>query len=525
MNSEPNTVHSTNHFDIATSTATAPAAARSTNPEAMTTRSTTATCLSHSVYAIVVDDVGGDDAPPSASGRWPAATRHAATRSERADDLGGADRHDRRRRSGGGASPGGAGRPRRRGRRSRGRGRSPPGRRRRTRAAPARARGQSSSTPAAPGAANTSRFLTHCSGRAVRTHGRRPTTPRPPDDRVRRRRPRRRSPRSPTPRGRRRRASARRRASRRRPTARPSARPPWWASSQAWSRTTLASPRQFPPSRRAGSTVRRRRRPSSVATTVRSEAEVVGERPQVDAERRRHEDDVVAARGDGDGGVGERVGTQPLGRRSARRTARPARSTLGDRTPGEHRLGGQRLDRVTVATDHAPARARAAGGPARRRGRSVPATGAGTARRSRGWSACRRRRTRRRPGGAGTAGRHRARSAARLAAMRGRARGWRPAGSRSFHRRRIAIPVGADALVLDVGSGDKPHWRADVLLDRYVGAEHGGQRSGRAAAADHAAAVRRRRRRRCRSPTGCSTTSCARTCSSTCPTRPPWSPR
>jgi SAM-dependent methyltransferase len=52
----------------------------------------------------------------------------------------------------------------------------------------------------------------------------------------------------------------------------------------------------------------------------------------------------------------------------------------------------------------------------------------------------------------------------------------------SFHRRRIAIPVGPEALVLDVGSGDKPHWRADVLLDLYVGAEHGGQRSGRAAA-------------------------------------------
>ena len=52
----------------------------------------------------------------------------------------------------------------------------------------------------------------------------------------------------------------------------------------------------------------------------------------------------------------------------------------------------------------------------------------------------------------------------------------------SFHRRRIAIPVGPDSLVLDVGSGDKPHWRADVLLDRYVDAAHGGQRSGRAAA-------------------------------------------
>ena len=52
----------------------------------------------------------------------------------------------------------------------------------------------------------------------------------------------------------------------------------------------------------------------------------------------------------------------------------------------------------------------------------------------------------------------------------------------SFHRRRIAIRVGPDAIVLDVGSGDKPHWRADVLLDRYVDAVHGGQRSGRAAA-------------------------------------------
>jgi SAM-dependent methyltransferase len=52
----------------------------------------------------------------------------------------------------------------------------------------------------------------------------------------------------------------------------------------------------------------------------------------------------------------------------------------------------------------------------------------------------------------------------------------------SFHRRRIAIPVDADAIVLDVGSGDKPHWRADVLLDRYVDAAHAGQRSGRARA-------------------------------------------
>ena len=49
---------------------------------------------------------------------------------------------------------------------------------------------------------------------------------------------------------------------------------------------------------------------------------------------------------------------------------------------------------------------------------------------------------------------------------------------RSFHRRRIAIPADHTSLVLDVGSGDKPHWRADVLLDRFPGDEHGGQRSG-----------------------------------------------
>ena len=53
----------------------------------------------------------------------------------------------------------------------------------------------------------------------------------------------------------------------------------------------------------------------------------------------------------------------------------------------------------------------------------------------------------------------------------------------SFRRRRVHIPVDDTALVLDVGSGDKPHWRADVHVDRYPGAEHRGQRSGRAAAA------------------------------------------
>lgn len=53
---------------------------------------------------------------------------------------------------------------------------------------------------------------------------------------------------------------------------------------------------------------------------------------------------------------------------------------------------------------------------------------------------------------------------------------------RLFHQRRIAVPVADDALVLDVGSGDKPSWRADVLLDRYTGAEYSAQRSGLASA-------------------------------------------
>lgn len=48
-----------------------------------------------------------------------------------------------------------------------------------------------------------------------------------------------------------------------------------------------------------------------------------------------------------------------------------------------------------------------------------------------------------------------------------------------FRERRLDVPVRDDALVLDVGSGDKPSWRADVLLDRYAGPEFAAQRSGR----------------------------------------------
>src|SRR4051794_13391415 len=50
---------------------------------------------------------------------------------------------------------------------------------------------------------------------------------------------------------------------------------------------------------------------------------------------------------------------------------------------------------------------------------------------------------------------------------------------RLFAGRRLELPVDEDALVLDVGSGDKPSWRADVLLDRYLGDEYAAQRSGR----------------------------------------------
>jgi len=53
---------------------------------------------------------------------------------------------------------------------------------------------------------------------------------------------------------------------------------------------------------------------------------------------------------------------------------------------------------------------------------------------------------------------------------------------KSFYRRRLQIPVGPTDLVLDVGSGDKPHWRADVLLDWFPTEADGAQRSGAAAA-------------------------------------------
>ena len=49
---------------------------------------------------------------------------------------------------------------------------------------------------------------------------------------------------------------------------------------------------------------------------------------------------------------------------------------------------------------------------------------------------------------------------------------------RAFYDSRIGLPIPDDALVLDVGSGDKPSWRADVLLDRFPDYAFAGQRSG-----------------------------------------------
>ena len=50
--------------------------------------------------------------------------------------------------------------------------------------------------------------------------------------------------------------------------------------------------------------------------------------------------------------------------------------------------------------------------------------------------------------------------------------------ARNFWHRRIQIPVGRRDLVLDIGSGDKPHWRADVLLDWFPDESSAAQRSG-----------------------------------------------
>ena len=130
--------------------------------------------------------------------------------------------------------------------------------------------------------------------------GRRPTTPGPPERPLRRRRPRRRS-RHPHPVVGVGEHRARRRPSRRRPTARP--RPDRRGGRRA--RRGAVRPwrhRDSFPHRARPSTVRRRRRPARWRPPSGCEAEVLGDRAQVDGVRRRHQHDVVAGSRRGDGG-------------------------------------------------------------------------------------------------------------------------------------------------------------------------------------------------------------------------------
>jgi SAM-dependent methyltransferase len=53
---------------------------------------------------------------------------------------------------------------------------------------------------------------------------------------------------------------------------------------------------------------------------------------------------------------------------------------------------------------------------------------------------------------------------------------------KSFLHRRVYIDVSPTDLVLDVGSGDKPHWRADILLDAFPTEDFANQRIGGGAA-------------------------------------------
>ena len=47
---------------------------------------------------------------------------------------------------------------------------------------------------------------------------------------------------------------------------------------------------------------------------------------------------------------------------------------------------------------------------------------------------------------------------------------------RTYADRRLSIPVGKSDLVLDIGGGDQPHWRADVIVDQFPEQEHSSQR-------------------------------------------------
>ena len=131
MNSDPNTVTSTNQLDIGTSTATAPPAARSTKPGRHRHDVDDRDVLQPGAVEHDEHDVGADDGdglpPPRGGGRTERERR--AARCRRSWPC----RPARcRRRSGGSASSGAGGRRRRRARRSRSTYRWQPGRRRRT---------------------------------------------------------------------------------------------------------------------------------------------------------------------------------------------------------------------------------------------------------------------------------------------------------------------------------------------------------------------------------------------------------
>lgn len=54
----------------------------------------------------------------------------------------------------------------------------------------------------------------------------------------------------------------------------------------------------------------------------------------------------------------------------------------------------------------------------------------------------------------------------------------------TWRDRRLRLPVDGDALVLDVGGGDHPHWRSDVVVDRFPDATDAAQRFGGGASRD-----------------------------------------
>ena len=259
MNSEPNTVTSTNQFDIGTSTATAPAAARSTNPDATVTMSMHGDVLEPRAVEHRRATTYTPTTATVCHRPVSAATPSAGDDQDRADDLGRADGHD----AGGDRAEA----------------------LRRVDAVGLDVEGVVPEVDAAGGeaegderqhrAAERRPVVEHAGGAGGGEHehvldpllragpcaagpwasavvtAAAPASARP----------------SPTRRGRRRRAARGRRASRRRPTARRPPRPPWRSSSQAWSRRTFSGPgscrrRSSPVQRPSSSTT------SSVASTA-----------------------------------------------------------------------------------------------------------------------------------------------------------------------------------------------------------------------------------------------------------------